>query len=715
MMKRSSAVLSAFVAASAALITSGTATKAGETYTVLPLQAPVFKKYGTGTIAAISGTRLSGGLHDGPHHTPTSYELLTPPPNGYVIPPYPFSALGMNDAGILVGAYYPPKSKDTLMGGAVPPHTYKVFYPAAYDVGTQTLNVFDNLGGLQGHDCTGGVIVGVNNQGIAAGVLVCDSNTRQIPAIFNLASNQISLLLFDGIAPLAEADWINDNGLVLFGPYSDGHQHDGSIYGIYNINTGTAVQSPESPTGIDDNNNLYYNFYDGKGEIGVYDLNTKKKYTINNDYSIGAISASSDGKVLATDGEVPAHYYILTPDNRPPSLLQLAEMSDKVYDGNDAPLGYQFIEDTCSSSCNTQGLRVAAYLSADQSQLVFAFRGTDKAHWVAGLKDAVADFGFRDKRPNKELESFVSEAASFVQQVLDQHKGIPLKSVTLTGHSLGGALVQFISETTGLQAVVFGAPGGKALLNQLKSNPALASLAKKYHGIGGSDTNYRIYGDQLSLFGQQYRDPITLPHRLSNSEIEAHPIKYLLEPHDIDLMTYQIANNAQSNPEGDLGPTLGEQILDKTTTIIKQSDLIYLIGTAVSNAAEYKIFDPGRAADFVYSVNSGPLMNCVALPSMNGAGSWNVRAQAQDGTWSNYVNLADGGEQCYSAPQAAFDFMPTDADGNNIELPDALYFGIQYASTGDASATLTENKTITITAKHPHKRKGGIIHNGLRQ
>jgi len=53
--------------------------------------------------------------------------------------------------------------------------------------------------------------------------------------------------------------------------------------------------------------------------------------------------------------------------------------------------------------------------------------------------------------------------------------------------------------------------------------------------------------------------------------------------------------------------------------------------------------------------------------------------------------------------------MPLDSSGNNIELPDSLYFGINYAATGDVSATLEESKTITAAV-----RPGPVVHPTLK-
>ena len=69
--------------------------------------------------------------------------------------------------------------------------------------------------------------------------------------------------------------------------------------------------------------------------------------------------------------------------------------------------------------------------------------------------------------------------------------------ITLTGHSLGGALAQLVGEASDFAVAAFNAPGGQALYGQLSSELAPADGL----GYGGTDINYIVDGDQVSFAG----------------------------------------------------------------------------------------------------------------------------------------------------------------------------------------------------------------------
>jgi len=96
---------------------------------------------------------------------------------------------------------------------------------------------------------------------------------------------------------------------------------------------------------------------------------------------------------------------------------------------------------------NSFGFYASAYLHENGRELVVAFRGTDD------LADAIADVTiFLGKYPNQAIH-----AERALKDILSKHRNI--KSVHLTGHSLGGGLASLMANAHDLPAVTFNAPG----------------------------------------------------------------------------------------------------------------------------------------------------------------------------------------------------------------------------------------------------------------
>jgi len=96
---------------------------------------------------------------------------------------------------------------------------------------------------------------------------------------------------------------------------------------------------------------------------------------------------------------------------------------------------------------NSFGFYASAYLHENGRELVVAFRGTDD------LSDAVTDvIIYLGKYPNQAIH-----AERALKDILSKHRNI--KSVHLTGHSLGGGLASLMADAYNLPAVTFNAPG----------------------------------------------------------------------------------------------------------------------------------------------------------------------------------------------------------------------------------------------------------------
>jgi hypothetical protein len=236
----------------------------------------------------------------------------------------------------------------------------------------------------------------------------------------------------------------------------------------------------------------------------------------------------------------------------PPTLLTLANLSKSVYYSVTNPVGrgyqdssgtYTFKIDNFSAPISqiSKEFRAAEYINvADPHEIVIAFRGTDLNDSTATtIKNLVTDISFLGKTPNQQLISYMQEAVAFLQYIEQQNSG---GTITLTGHSLGGAIAQILGAASGLTTDVFNAPGAGQLYSSL-----LPYLQPVVNNDGNqNNTNYRIYGDQVSLTGTAMGTEITLPatpaatYSFSDfSLIDAVPI---FQAHNINTVITQIGN-----------------------------------------------------------------------------------------------------------------------------------------------------------------------------
>ena len=129
-----------------------------------------------------------------------------------------------------------------------------------------------------------------------------------------------------------------------------------------------------------------------------------------------------------------------------PSVMDLALCANAVYDrdiikvGPWVRLGEPYGQDSF-------GYFASAYLHENGREIIVAFRGTDD------LSDAVADVAiFLGKYPNQALH-----AEKTLKEIISKRRNI--KSIYLTGHSLGGGIASLMADAYNLPAVTFNAPG----------------------------------------------------------------------------------------------------------------------------------------------------------------------------------------------------------------------------------------------------------------
>ncbi len=139
---------------------------------------------------------------------------------------------------------------------------------------------------------------------------------------------------------------------------------------------------------------------------------------------------------------------------------------------------WKYLDSVSTSS----GFRAAAFQNPETGEIVFSFKGTDfdpsnpKTYMDTAKDIANADaqiaFGVSTGLPAQ-----FTEAEQFVNRVLSSHSN---SGCTFTGHSLGGALAQYMTYKTGHKSTTFNAPG----------------VANLIESVTGQKIDYKYYKDK---------------------------------------------------------------------------------------------------------------------------------------------------------------------------------------------------------------------------
>jgi YVTN family beta-propeller protein len=279
-------------------------------------------------------------------------------------------------------------------------------------------------------------------------------------------------------------------------------------------------------------------------EVSAINVKTKEITTISGAYADALAIRPVPQSSTLTQGSIG------------PSEIALAKMSNYTYMiGKTGQLPspideYQLIKPVLGSD------GFAADVFRKGNHIVIAFRGTELS--LDDIGTAVANLHADvpwlilgvDKTPT--LKSYVKQAANLLLRI---HEENPLAEITLTGHSLGGAIAQILGAVTKLPTLAFNAPGTADQLSKLKDIPALEQFNnnKILFTNHGANISIHMYADRLSEAGKPIDQVVTIfppSGMLDWNSVKEGPLilRHLRTLHSMELMIQQLENGARRIP-----------------------------------------------------------------------------------------------------------------------------------------------------------------------
>jgi T5SS/PEP-CTERM-associated repeat protein len=388
----------------------------------------------------------------------------------------------------------------------------------------------------------------------------------------------------------------------------------------------------------------------------------------------------------------------------PPSLLDLAKMSKQAYNVVSLPAP---IDGYTSKQSDLGPGGFFAQVFQNGNQVVVSFRGTDAGNLYNAVKDLLADSSFLSGEAlftasgvDPDLLTQLRDAAGLLAQVRTTY---PDAEITLTGHSLGGAIAQILGAYTGLPTQAFDAPGAGDLITLSTVQDALSPLNNTRFENTGSNNNLRMYGDQISLVGTGIGTQQTIATTsLLNDYLNNPPIipgeipipltptdiavaRTFLQSHDIGFMVSQLSASAAIE-QGVTGP--------KATVPIALAAEAGVIARYVGKQVFGKVdteLDPPIGQSFTFTEDVGsPDLYAVTLPALFGVGEWKLQEWLA-GQWAPDQLLAPLQPYFFDPGAMEFQFWALDQNNDVLTLPSGFVFDLRFATDGTFSGTVEAN------------------------
>lgn len=592
-------------------------------------------------------------------------------------------AYGINDSGQIVG-----RNLISAGGGS------------ADSAFLYSSNSMTDLGTLGGYSSQANAI---NSNSQIVGKSTTSTSGGYPHAFLYSGGTMTDLGTLGGIRSVAES--LNDSGQVV-GYSSTGNYPRAFFYNGGSMRDLGTLPLNNSSWAKDINNQGQIVGESGSSGTGwrafIYDQGQMKDLNTLIDRSSGisltVANAINDlGQIVAV-GSIGSYYsphaFLLTPTTAStstpePTPLKLAQFSKAAYDGGLAPDGYRDISSEIPSNCDQKGYCARAYISPKGDRIVLAFAGTnDGIDWKA-------DRTFVMGIPNQTFKDYVNKAVADLL-ALQSNSNFSNPQITLTGHSLGGALAQILATATGLTAITFDAPGANYTYGNLSSE-----LFPLNHVSNSSQeiTNHRIYGDLISTVGTQLAaKSVTYEPPIPKWMVDTFPTLTAKPMHLIDMMIERLYNNAHiMSLDGPSAVSVAGSVLH--SWVIAGPPLttaFYGVSGAVALGYAFYI-DPQDFDAYLLSGDAGsPYFQSVIFPYLYYTDAMFRLEEFENGTWTS---LGLFGEL------SSYDFGPSGVDQFRFFVLDQyglspatsvepFTFGVTFVSDGMFNGTLTSYSTI---------------------
>ena len=380
---------------------------------------------------------------------------------------------------------------------------------------------------------------------------------------------------------------------------------------------------------------------------------------------------------------------LVTPGTDLPDVRALATFAQAVYDEPatvsvaNATGGQDTFQRVDQILASVGGFYGAAFKS--NNQIVIAYRGTQEP------LDYVADSSWAFGSPDFPLRDQVRDASTLLARV---RAAYPAANITLTGHSLGGALAQIIGLASGYAVTGFNAPG----MQQFQATLALElrQAAATSDGTSHGNVNYRLSADYISRAGTPTGETRTLGGRYPETPINTganHAIASVI--YEIDAAVPYVVGPPPRIPTEDFILAAPGVI---TTAGIRS--LAKEFSGTIALANKYYGLDPAGHTTYELTAKAGsPAIASLQLPTMQGVTSYILSLQ-QNGSWTAPILLAAGTtyDLPASTPTTGLRFETIDAAGTPVLVPEAFAFTLRFTATGAFDGTLVERQARLMQA-----------------
>lgn len=352
------------------------------------------------------------------------------------------------------------------------------------------------------------------------------------------------------------------------------------------------------------------------------------------------------------------------------TTLELAKVSGMAYGQEHTIVGAQVLPrlDT------PDGFGAIAVRLGDE--IVVAFKGTDPK-----VKDMLlADASWASSSPTSQLKTYTNTALGYLALIRNSCSNC---RITLTGHSLGGAVASIVGKAVlGVSDVVtFNSPG----IDQWRLSSFGLSVPVP-GGTGILSTNYRLQGDFFSQAGIHTGSTITMVGQNAGDGTVASMVRNcsgqlcLLNNHEISQIIGAIQTGGQPAA---YGPDVRNSLQNFGYSQIAASPdsiTLRLVGY-VASSVDF-LFDPPPSSSIEFVVEPGsPKVAGILFPQFDIGGLTAFASFLEGASWSQVAQATTGQWLGFLKPINGVRFELRDADGNTVPTPEYL-MGMRFASTG---------------------------------